>query len=160
MARPPDPAERKLLRLFYRGWRPTRLGRAVNRAQAWLSGLGVPPRFQQTLEVRGRKSGRTRANAVAIATVDGREYLVSMLGPESEWVKNVEASAGAASLRHGSRRRVQLVPIPPDQRAPVIKEYVRIALSGGQHFPLEKDAPLSAFEAIADRYPVFRVDPV
>lgn len=124
-----------------------------------MSGLGLPPRFQQTLEVRGRRSGRTRSNAVAIATVDGREYLVSMLGPQSEWVKNVEASGGAASLRHGRRRPVQLMPIPPDQRAPVIKEYVRIASSGGQHFPIKKDAPLSAFEAIADRYPVFRVDP-
>ena len=37
-----DPAERRRdLRLFYRGWRPTRLGKLVNRAWAWLSGLGL-----------------------------------------------------------------------------------------------------------------------
>ena len=33
-----DPAERSgYLRLFYRDWRPTRLGRLVNGVWAWLS---------------------------------------------------------------------------------------------------------------------------
>jgi hypothetical protein len=33
-----DPAERsRYLRLFYRGWRPTRLGRLASGAWAWLS---------------------------------------------------------------------------------------------------------------------------
>jgi len=36
---------------------------------------------------------------------------------------------------------------------------VRIALSGRQHFPLPVGAPLSDFEAIAERYPVYRIDP-
>ena len=69
------------MRLFYRNWRPTRLGRWVNRFSGWWSGLGLPPKFQAILEVRGRKSGRRRSNPVAIATVEGKRYLVSMLGP-------------------------------------------------------------------------------
>jgi len=37
-----DPVERRVcLRLFYRDWRPTRLGRLVSGALAWLSGLGL-----------------------------------------------------------------------------------------------------------------------
>jgi hypothetical protein len=36
---------------------------------------------------------------------------------------------------------------------------VRIAKSGRQHFPLAVGAPLSDFEAIAERYPVYRIDP-
>lgn len=119
-----DPAERGLLRLFYRNWRPTRLGRWVNRLNCWWSGLRLPPRFQASLEVRGRKSGRTRSNPVVIASVEGRRYLVSMLGPGSDWV------------------------------------YVRIALSGREHFPLAAGAPLSDFEAIAGQYPVYRIDPM
>ncbi|MBV9172322.1 MAG: nitroreductase family deazaflavin-dependent oxidoreductase, partial [Chloroflexi bacterium] len=44
------------------------------------------------LEVRGRSSGRTRSVPVVIATVDGHNYLVSMLGAQSDWVKNAEAA--------------------------------------------------------------------
>jgi deazaflavin-dependent oxidoreductase (nitroreductase family) len=155
-----DPAERRaLLRLFYRNWHPTRLGRWVNRFWCWWSGLGLPPRFQAVLEVRGRTTGRKRSNPVVIASVRGTGYLVSMLGPESDWVKNVEAANGNAVVRQGRRCRVHLVLVPPQQRAPILREYVRIAPSGRQHFPLAVGAPLSDFEEIAGRYPVYRIDP-
>jgi len=154
-----DPAERSgLMRLFYRNWRPTRLGRLANRFACWWSGLGLPPRFQAALEVHGRTSGRIRSNPVVTATVEGKRYLVSMLGPESDWVKNVEAAQGDAVIRQGRRRRVHLVAVPPEQRAPILREYVRIASSGRQHFPLPVGAPLPDFEAIAGRYPVYRID--
>lgn len=82
-----DPAERSaLMRLFYRNWRPTRLGRWINRFMCWWSGLGLPPRLQAALEV------------------------------------------------------------------PVV-------YPGRQHFPLRVGAPLSDFEAIAERYPVYRIEP-
>jgi deazaflavin-dependent oxidoreductase (nitroreductase family) len=155
-----DPAERSaVMRLFYRDWRPTRLGRWVNRFQCWWSGLGLPPRLQAALEVRGRASGRRRSQVVVIASVEGERYLVSMLGPQSEWVKNVKAAQGDAVIRQGRRRHVHLVPVLPAERAPILREYVRIATSGRQHFPLPVGAPLSAFEAIAERYPVYRIDP-
>ena len=154
-----DPAERSaIMRLMYRDWRPTRFGRWVNRFACWWSGLGLPPKFQAALEVRGRASGRERSNPVVIATVEGKRYLVSMLGPRSDWVKNVEAAHGNAVIRQGGRRRVHLGLVPPEQRAPILREYVRIASSGRQHFPLPVGAPLPDFEAIAGRYPVYRID--
>jgi hypothetical protein len=62
-SRPSDPAERSpLMRLFYRDWRPTRLGRLVNRFACWWPGLGLPPSYQAVLEVRGRASGRRRSS--------------------------------------------------------------------------------------------------
>jgi len=97
-------------------------------------------------------------NPVVIVSVKDRRYLVSMLGPGSDWVKNVEAAQGDAVIRQGRQRRVHLVAVPPEQRAPILREYVRIALSGRQHFPLPVGAPLSDFEAIAGRYPVYRID--
>ncbi|HET9016859.1 MAG TPA: nitroreductase/quinone reductase family protein, partial [Thermomicrobiaceae bacterium] len=97
-----DPAERSpIARLFYRDWRPTRFGRWVNQLEGRWAALGLPPKAMAALEVRGRTSGRTRSTAVAIATVDGQSYLVSMLGRRSEWVRNVEAASGDAVLRHG-----------------------------------------------------------
>jgi hypothetical protein len=87
-----DPAERNpRMRLYYRNWRPTRVGRWVNWLWGWWASLGLPPNFQVALEVRGRVSGRSRVTPVGIARVEGRGYLVSMLGPGSDWVKNVEA---------------------------------------------------------------------
>src|SRR5262245_44172540 len=95
-----DPAEHSvLMRMFYHDWRPTLFGRWVNRFWGWWSGLGLPPRIQAALEVRGRVSGRIRSNPVVIATVKGNRYLVSMLGPGSDWVKNVEAAEGEAAIR-------------------------------------------------------------
>ncbi len=154
-----DPAERGIVRLFYRDWRPTRLGRIANRIMAWWASTELPPSFQQTIEVRGRTSGKRRSNPIVVATVDGERYLVSMLGPGSEWVRNVVAADGLAILRHGRRESVRLVSLPPEERAPVLREYVRIATSGRTHFPLDVTAPLAEFAAIADRYPVFRIDP-
>ena len=95
---------------------------------------------------------------MVIATVNGKDYLVSMLGPDSDWVKNVEAAHGDAVIRQGRRRSVRLVAVPPEQRAPILREYVRIASSGRRHFPLPVGAPLSDFEAIVERYPVYRID--
>jgi F420H(2)-dependent quinone reductase len=154
-ARHSDPAERNaLMRLFYRNWRPTRLGRWVNRFTCWWSGLGLPPRFQAVLEVQGRTSGRRRSNPVVIATVKGRRYLVSMLGPGSDWVKNVEAAHGDAVIRRGRclqvRCRVALLiyarqlpqisrfPPPAAPQTPRVRRRIRAdprrAGSGGRRF--------------------------
>jgi hypothetical protein len=80
-----------------------------------------------------------------------------MLGAGSEWVKNVAANDVAAVLQHGRREPIHLVEVPPDRRAPILREYVRVAESGRRHFPLEPGAPLPEFAAIADGYPVFQV---
>ena len=156
----PDPAERTYNRIFYRGRRPTRLGRWVNKLTGWYAAAGLPPNIMAVLEVPGRKSGQTRSNPIVVATVDGKRYLVSMLGPESDWVKNVEAAQGDAVVHRGARHRVHLVLVPPHERAPVLREYVRIAPSGRLHFPVAVGAPLSEFERIAADYPVFRIDDI
>jgi deazaflavin-dependent oxidoreductase (nitroreductase family) len=154
-----DPAERGLvLRLFYRNWRPTRIGRWVNRFATWWCGLGLASTEMAVLEVRGRISGRRRSTPVVVATVEGKSYLVSMLGLDSDWVKNVEAAHGHAVLRRGRTRPVHLVGVPPLERAPILREYVRVATSGRRHFPVLAGAPLSEFEKIAERYPVYRID--
>lgn len=99
-----DPAELDgFLRFYYRGWRPTVLGRCTSRVWAWVVGYGLFP-----------------------------DYLVTL---------------------------VMLAEIPPDQRAPILKAWCRIATSGRKHLPIAYDAPVSAFEAIAADYPVFRIDP-
>ena len=148
-----------MLRFFYRDWRPTRIGRWANRFAKWWTGLGFASKESAILEVRGRMSGQPRSTPVVVATVEGRRYLVSMLGPESDWVKNVEAAHGDAVLDQRGRHAIHLVSVPLAERAPVLSEYVRVATSGRHHFPIAVGAPLSEFQALADRYPVYRIDP-
>jgi hypothetical protein len=155
----PDPAERNALsRLFYRNRRPTWLGHWVSQLFCCGARLGITPQSWVSLEVRDRVSGRMRADAVVVPTVAGARYVVSMFGTISDWVQNVEAAHGDAVIAHGSPAHVRLVPVPAEERAPILKEYVRIASSGRKHLPLPMDAPLSAFATIAAQYPVYRID--
>lgn len=159
ITRRPDPAERGYARLFYRNWRPTRTGRWVNRVEGWWAALGLPPRIMVALEVRGRTSGRTRRSVLVTAKLGRREFLVSMLGDGSDWVRNARAAGGRAVIRHWRPRQVRLVEIPAAERAPVLQAYCRVAPGGRMHFPLAPDAPLEEFAKIAADYPVFRIDP-
>lgn len=94
-----------------------------------------------------------------MAVLDGERYLVSMLGREVAWVRNVGAAAGRAVLRHGRTEQVRLEEVPPEKRAPVLKAYLKRAPGARPHVPVDKDAPLEEFEAIAPQIPVFRVLP-
>jgi hypothetical protein len=155
----PDPAERSAFnRIFYRNRRPTWLGHWVSQFFCWWARIGLPPRSWFALGVRDRMSGRMRADAVVVPTVAGQRYVVSMFGRISDWVHNIEASHGDAVVSHGASERVRLVLVPPEERAPILREYVRIASSGRKHFPLRLGAPLADFAAIAAQYPVYRIE--
>jgi hypothetical protein len=99
-----------------------------------------------------------RADAVVIPTVAGERYVVSMFGTISDWVQNLEATHGDAIISHGRSVHVRLLPLPAEERAPVLREYVRVASSGRKHFPLPVGAPLAEFAAIAAQYPVWRIE--
>jgi len=159
-ASPEDPAERSgYLRYFYRDWRPTRFGRIWNGAYAWVSGLGLTPQILITLQVKSRSNGRLCSTVLVSASHEGSRYVVSMLGENSEWVKNVRAAGGEAFIKRGRSRPAMLTEIPIEERAPILKAWCQVATSGRKHLPVPYDAPVAAFEAIAGNYPVFRIDP-
>jgi hypothetical protein len=154
-----DPAERSAFnRFFYRNRRPTWLGHWVSQFFCWWARVGLTPHAWVALHVRDRVSGRWRQDAVVLPSVAGERYVVSMFGTISDWVNNIEAAQGDAAISHGGRQRVRLVPVPPEQRAPILREYVRVASSGRKHFPLPVGAPLTDFAAIASQYPVYRIE--
>ena len=132
-----DPAQQNgYLRCFYRDWRPTRLGRIFGRVLSWLSGLGLMPRILLTLRVKGRSSGRLRSTILVVANHDGRHYLVSMLGDNSEWVRNVRAASGEAFIKRGRSVPITLTEILSKERAPIFKAWCQAATSGRHHLPV------------------------
>ena len=145
---------------LYGGQRPNWIARILNRASAAVASSGVTSNYMETLEVTGRKSGRTVSLPVVVAIVDGQRYLVSMLGENVNWVHNVRAAGGRAVLQRHGREEVHLEEVPADQRAPILKAYLQRAPGARPHVPVNKDAPLAEFEKVAPSFPVFRVTPL
>lgn len=129
-----------------------------------LTALGLTP-GSATLEVIGRRSGKPLRLSVTRVRLDGRVYLVAVYG-ETNWVKNVRAAGGRATLIAGRRMPVELVELPPEQRAPILLGYVNqraFTHSGAQSarhfFGLSAKPTLADMTALAERYPVFEIRP-
>ena len=146
-------------RWLYRGQRPNWIARILNRATAAVASSGVTSNYMETLEVTGRKSGRTVSQPMVKAVVDGQRYLVSMLGETVHWVHNVRVAGGKAVLRSGGREEVQLEEVPTDQRAPILRAYMQRAPGARPHVPVNKDAAPAEFQKVAAAFPIFRLSP-
>ena len=147
------------LRWLYRGGRPNWLARVQNRMSTIAFAAGVWPTRVASLEVQGRRSGRMISFPVVIADYGGERYLVAMLGNNTNWVRNVSASGGEAVLRHGRREKLYLDEVPPDERPPILRRYLRVAPGARPHVPVDRHASLEEFERIAPAIPVFRITP-
>lgn len=146
-------------RWIYRGGRPGPVARAMNMLTARLYASGALSSSRGvTLEVRGRRSGKPVSLPVVIADYAGSRYLVSMLGREANWVRNVQAADGQATLVRRGRHAVRLIEVPIDQRAPVLRRYLEVAPGARPHIPVSRQAPPEQFQQIAAQFPVFRID--
>ncbi|MFI5833532.1 nitroreductase/quinone reductase family protein [Micromonospora sp. NPDC051300] len=148
---------RRQVRWMYRDGRPNRLARVLNGLAARQHAAGLGPRHWVTLEVRGRRSGRTVALPLVVADHEGERYLVSMLGDRVNWVANVRAAGGRAVLRHGGREPVRLVEVDVADRPPILRRHLALAPGARPHVPVDRHAPLTEFARVAPGIPVFRV---
>lgn len=145
-------------RQIYRNNQPGTIARFLNRLFALQYGAAKMARDRDvTIEVRGRSSGRRVTFPVVMADYDGNWYLVSMLGNSANWVQNVRAAHGHAVIRHGDIHEVELVEVPVEKRAPILRRYLDVAPGARPHLPITRRAPLIEFERIAADFPVFRI---
>ena len=147
------------LRAMYRHGRAGPAARRMARLWAAVFALGLAPRRWVTLEVPGRRSGRMTRFPLGLADVDGRWYLVPMLGAECNWVQNARAAGGQVVLRHGRSVACRLDEVPASERGPIIKRYLRQVPGARPHIPVSRHAAVAEFDAIAPRYPVFAAVP-
>ena len=145
------------VRWLYEAHRPNWFARLQNQASAAAYGAGIWPRRVAALDVKGRKSGRVISLPVVIAEHGGERYLVSMLGEDVNWVRNIRAAGGDAVLRHGKCENVRLLDVPPEIRPPILRRYLEVAPGARPHVPVDRRAALQAFEQVAPGIPVFRI---
>ncbi len=142
----------------YRGGRPSWTARASNRLSAMAFAAGVGPRHAATLEVHGRKTGRTISFPVVVADYQGGRYLVAMLGQKTQWARNLRADGHAVLLMRRKRENVSLVEDLSADRAAILRRYLDLAPGARPFFPVDRRAPLGDFGRIMNDYPVFRID--
>ena len=144
-------------RARYPEGRPTDEALEVQRRFMRIVERGLAP-FSVVLETRGRTSGRPRRVPLVIVRRRGIRYLVSMLGPDVGWVRNVRAADGRAVLIRRRREGVVLTEVPVSERAPILRRYLLVALGARPHMKVRWNSPRREFERVAGEYPVFRVD--
>jgi F420H(2)-dependent quinone reductase len=147
-----------VLRGMYATGRGNATARWLARVWAAVFGVGLFPRRWVTLEVTGRSSGRLTRFPLGMADWQGEWYLVSMLGEDCNWVRNVRAAGGRCVLRRGRARPCLLVAVPVSERPAILRRYLQTVPGARPHLRVDPAAPLAAFADVADRYPVFRVD--
>lgn len=146
-------------RARYAGGRPDAEVRGIQQRFMRLIERGLAP-FAVVLETRGRRTGRPHRIPLAVARWHGRRFLVSMLGPDPGWVRNVRAAGGRAAVIRRHREEVVLTEIPVAQRAPILRRYLLVAFGARPHMKVRWWAPLREFAEIAPNHPVFRIDRV
>ena len=138
---------------------PGFVARAVNRLYGRLTSLGLGPSYSFLLQTNGRKTGTTQSTPVNVLRSHGKLYLVGTRG-HTQWARNALAT-GTVRLKRGRTLigfRVRVV--PDEEKAEILKAYLtRFSWMVSRFFPVAAESPLSAFAAIAPRYPVFELLP-
>jgi len=130
--------------------------RRVNKITSWMARRGIGR--TEVLVTVGRRSGEARSVPISPIAVDGIEYLVGPYG-ERGWVKNVRSDP-RATLRRGRRsRKVVLTEVTGSTGAPVVAAYHAREGFARKFMDVSESADLGEFEAKAELFPVFRVDP-
>jgi F420H(2)-dependent quinone reductase len=111
------------------------------------------------LSVPGRKSGAMRTTPVSPLTLDGKRYIVAGM-EEADWVKNARRAGWGVLARGREEERVDLVELPAEERAPVLRAFPREVPHGIQFFQhlYGVSGEPEEFAALAPRCPVFRVE--
>ena len=68
-----------------------------------------------------------------------------------------ERAGGFAVLHHGRRETVQLEEVDPTERAPILRRHLEVAPAARSFTPIDRRAPLAAFDQVAANYPVLRI---
>ncbi len=158
MSSPEGAHQRSPAAAHYERKRPGPLTRLFNGMVAALTRAGLSVLGSRVLEVRGRKSGEPRRTPVNLLEVEGERYLVAPRG-DTQWVRNLRA-AGEGTLLVGRRREpFGAVELSEQERAPILRAYLRRwAWEVGAFFDgVSANSSEQELQEAASKHPVFRL---
>lgn len=135
--------------------------------------LGIKVWSFSLLTVRGRKSGKPIVTPIAIFVQDQQRYLIATYGIVN-WVRNLRAAAGGATLTQGRRsEKIHAIELSPEAAAPILRQALRSGPPGVPAvifrmyrtlmvFPylnVTEQSSLGEFEREVLAHPVFLVQP-
>jgi deazaflavin-dependent oxidoreductase (nitroreductase family) len=136
---------------------PTAMERAFNRFFGFLVGLGLGPKHNYLLQVRGRKSGKLYSTPIDLLEMDGKRFLVAPRG-RTQWVRNAEAAGEVTLKKGGFRQSFRLHAIPDAEKPELLKAYLDCFKTTVQrYFSVPAGSDAQAFESVAANYPVFEL---
>lgn len=142
-----------------KSYRKTPMTRLVNALFSAATEHGRGAAYRHVLIVRGRKSGQDRSVPVDVMTLDGTRYLVAPYGVVG-WVHNVRAAGQVRLARGGTTATFRATEVHGLAALPAIRQYIRSVPVTRQYWEVGPDATDEEVLAIADRHPVFRLEPV
>jgi deazaflavin-dependent oxidoreductase (nitroreductase family) len=137
--------------------KPNAIEGLFNRCFGFLVGLGLGPKYNYLLQVRGRKSGKLYSTPIDLLEINSKRYLVAPRG-RTQWVRNAEA-AGEITLKRGNwQHSFRLRAVPDIEKPELLKAYLdRFKMAVQRYFPVPAGSAVQAFAAIAANYPVFEL---
>jgi len=138
--------------------KPSSTEQFFNKCIGRLVDWGIGPNYMQVLEVAGRKSGKIYRTPVNLMQMNDTLYLVAPRG-ETSWVRNARHVESITLKRGNKRTQYRVNELPNGAKAEILKEYLERYKSAVQrYFDIEAGSDVSAFEPVADRYPVMRLE--
>lgn len=111
-------------------YRVTAFVRFSNAMTSSLVRLGIKMGSISLLTVRGRKSGKPIVTPIAIFVQGGKRYFIASYGVVN-WVRNLRAAGGEATLTRGRRtEKIHAIELPPETAAPIFREALRTGPDG------------------------------
>jgi deazaflavin-dependent oxidoreductase (nitroreductase family) len=139
-------------------YKQTAAVRLANQIGIFAMKIGIAPKFQYILNVRGRKSGRVYSTPVYLVEEKDKRWLVSPYG-EVAWVKNAKAVGEVTLTKNSISKRYAVVELKAKESAPILKKYLVLAPITQPYFDSRPGSPVDSFFAEASRHPVFELTP-
>jgi deazaflavin-dependent oxidoreductase (nitroreductase family) len=140
-----------------------RVVKAYNRIISALLRFGVPLGPMALLTVDGRTTGKPRSTPVALRP-DGTGWKLTAAYGVGDWVKNLRAAGAATLTVRGRRIQVIATEIAPRAAAPLLRQILADAGPTTRrmlapYFDTPVDGAIQAWEAEAERHPIFHLEP-
>lgn len=137
-------------------YRMTPWRRMLNRLVRFRVRRGYGPRQRVLLTVTNSRTGRPHTTPVSVVDDGERRWLVAPYG-EVGWVRHARAADTVTLERGMTHAAYRLRRVAPAEAAPVLRRYLALEPITRPYFEAGPHSPLAAFEAEADRHPVFEL---